>query len=344
MPRGSFIAAITAALAALTAIGQQVVVRQAEPLRFPGTSDSNSPLHWSGGKLKVFQSMGMAIRSEADALDGSWDTTAVVFEDKHTPWWIEATWHDEQHGALFAWYHYEDQTVCGGTLAMPAIGAMLSWDDGVTFQDLGLILTSGDATNCEAQNGYFAGGHGDFSVVLDPERQYFYFFFGNYGGTSKRQGVAVARMPFDARWAPVGQVRKYSRGVWTEAGLDGRVTPIFPVVKPWEAADTDAFWGPAVHWNRDLNRWVMLLNRSCCEPGWPQEGIYVSFNDNLTLPHAWTEPVKILGGVGWYPQAVGIEPGDTDKESGARVRLFLSGVSEFELDFVMPAASAVPTR
>src|SRR5207247_10750632 len=73
----------------------------------------------------------------------------------------------------------------------------ISKDGGHSFDDLGIILTSGDSPNCNAGNGYFAGGHGDFTVVVDPWRFYFYFYFTNYGGSS--QGIAGARLPFSDR-------------------------------------------------------------------------------------------------------------------------------------------------
>jgi hypothetical protein len=43
-----------------------------------------------------------------------------------------------------------------------------SRDNGATWEDLGFVLTApDDSLDCQALNGYFAGGHGDFSVALD---------------------------------------------------------------------------------------------------------------------------------------------------------------------------------
>ena len=42
---------------------------------------------------------------------------------------------------------------------------------------IGIVLETGDPVDCSAENGFFAGGHGDFSVIPDRENKFFYFFF-----------------------------------------------------------------------------------------------------------------------------------------------------------------------
>jgi hypothetical protein len=137
--------------------------------------------------------------------------------------------------------------------------------------------------------------------------------------------------------APVGKVTKWRNGNWTEPGLGGRVTPIFPVRIDWHRADADAFWGPSVHWNTYLRQWVMLLNRAK-DKDWNQEGIYVSFNRDLSNPRGWSEPTKILEGdmkdVHWYPQVLGTEARGTDKLAGRTARLFVKGKSRWEITFL----------
>mgnify|MGYP003449574888 CR=1 FL=1 len=66
-----------------------------------------------------------------------------------------------------------------------------------------------------------------------------------------------------------------------------------------------------------------------------RDGIYVSFAPTLDAPRAWSAPVKILTGGGWYPQVAGLEDGTgTDKLAGERARLFLTGSSSHYLEFV----------
>ena len=153
-------------------------------------------------------------------------------------------------------------------LTAPRIGAVRSRDNGATWEDLGFVLTAPDGSlDCQALNGYFAGGHGDFSVALDAAREWLYIFFGNYAGDVSGQGVAVARMKWADRRAPAGKVWKRHAGGWTEPGIGGRVTPIFRARTAWQARDTDAFWGPSVHWNtyldalRDADEPVVLFSR-----------------------------------------------------------------------------------
>lgn len=313
--------------------GQRAELRLTTPVFLPGISDSNSPAHWWNGQLRVYQSAGLPIMSEGPGVMDVLKSRAVGLSDyRHTPIWIEATWLDSD-GTLYAWYHNE-QLTCGD-LSQPRIGALVSWDGGNSFWDLGLVAQTGYAPNCDAKNGYFAGGHGDFTVLLDQESRYFYFYFGNYSGPQESQGVAVARMAFEDRAAPVGKVWKYFGGDWREPGLGGRVTAILPVTTAWEHPDTDAFWGPALHWNTYLQQYVMLLNRACCEPGWPVGGIYVSYSQDLGDPESWSAPQLLLPAEssGWYPQVIGLGNDDSDKQAGQVARFFMGSDSLYEIVF-----------
>ena len=257
----------------------------------------------------------------------------VLGQSSHHPYWIESTWRDDD-GTIFAWYHHEPEGLCGSsTLTAPKIGALVSTDNGVTFSDLGIVLETGYPIDCTARNGYFAGGHGDCTVVLSRNGKYFYFLFGNYGGPLETQGVVAARMPFDRRNNPVGAVEKYYNGRWHEPGLGGQVTPIFPANVSWMSANANAYWGPSVHWNTYLSTWVMLLNHTCCSPGWPQEGVYVSYNNSLANPMGWSVPVKLMEGGNWYPQVIGYPPDGTDKLAGQTARFYIGGISDWTITF-----------
>ena len=94
----------------------------------------------------------------------------------HYPVWVESAWMDSD-GILFAWYHREPQGLCGdrSLLTAPEIGAAISFDGGKTLEDLGIILKSGEYPNCDARNGFFAGGHGDFERDSRPRSPVFLF-------------------------------------------------------------------------------------------------------------------------------------------------------------------------
>jgi hypothetical protein len=323
--------------------GQDVIVRSAPSLEMASGIDSNSPAYWRDGRLVWFGSHGNPWRNEGPNQFGPFQRTEVTINSVN-PWpkWLESIW-PEDNGVLWGWYHAEPGGMFpDSTLTVPRVGAMMSLDGGNTFQDLGVILETGEAPNTSAQNGYFAGGHGDPCAILDRQQKYFYFFFGNYGGAASSQGVCIARMAFEDRANPDGKVWKYYNGTWQEAGRGGRVTPIFPVTRSWATRDPDAFWGAAVHWNTYLNCYVMLLNHAQGEPGFSQEGVYVSFSPDLSRPELWTTPRKIVDKSqfsGWYffyPQVMGYDQGDTDRRTGRLARLWINGVSKWEIEFVAP--------
>lgn len=333
---------------AFSAEAQKATLVPADPVYLPGVGDSNSPMHWSAGKLFVYNSDGQPVRSEGDALESLRYARAIPLDNPAVAhWWLEATYRDTD-GTIYGWYHHEIYNYCPiidvRYMGVPVIGAVISKDNGRTFQDLGFVLIDGATPNCEAKNGYFAGGHGDFTVILDRDKKNFYFFFSAYGGSAAQQGVAVARMAFEDRNAPVGNVWKFHHGGWESPGIEGELTPIFTVKTPWDSEFTDALWGPSVHYNRELDEFVMLMNHACCQPDWPAEGIYVSFNRSLRDPKGWSAPERLLDGGGWYPMAVGLDPGDTDKDGGARMRFFMGSDSNYEIIFQKGQEGVAPLQ
>jgi hypothetical protein len=346
--------ALLTALGAGSAVAQEARVRTVEKVTMPVAVDSNSPAFWRDNKLFWFGSHGRPWLNQAPGLFGPWETSDVEFISPDAcPHWMESVWVDDD-GTMFGWYHAEPVgLIADSTMTAPKIGAVISNDGGKTLRDVGTVLESGEPLNPSAQNGYFAGGHGDFSVILNRDRTYFYFFYDNYAGPAETQGVGIARMAFEDRFTPAGRVWKFANGQWTESGIAGRVAPIFPVRRPWQLSDPDAFWGPSVHWNTYLKCYVMLLNHAQGEPGWSQEGVYVSFCSDLSQPATWTTPVRILDKSqfsGWYffyPQVMGLESGGTDTIAGRTARLYVNGISKWEIDFIAKdetqAATEAPT-
>jgi hypothetical protein len=338
-------------LAAIPSPAQSVAVREAFPTGMPVLVDSNSPVLWRDGRLSVFTSTGSPLLANvANQFEIEWGSPGAVEVDTqaHYPMWIESVWQDDD-GVVYAWYHHEPGGVCGGSiLTAPQIGALRSFDGGRSFQDLGIVLASGERPDCNARNGFFAGGHGDFTVIPDRARSYFYFLFGNYGGVSGEQGVAIARMALEDRDNPAGDVWKYHDGSWNQPGLGGHMTPVFAAEVPWQHVNAQAYWGPSVHWNTRLESFVVLLNHSCCEPYWRQEGIYLSLNPDLSNPAAWTVPTKILRsehlpfGAGFYPQVIGLGPGESDSFAGSLARLYINGYSRWILEFTAATDAAPP--
>lgn len=302
--------------------------------------DSNSPVEYDAdGNLYVFTSSHHPYRSiGTNMFTLSWPALPVFISahpNVRGGQWLEATYRAED-GTLYGWYHNEPPNLCGNSrLTAPRIGALISRDEGQTWQNLGIVLDApAGSLFCGTRNYYFAGGNGDFSVVLDQNKEYFYFFISTYHRQVNEQGVAVARMRFEDRNNPTGRVWKWRNGGWNAPGLGGQVTPTFPVQTDWHQSNANAYWGAAVHYNTYLETHVMLLNHAV-DGNWGQEGIYVSYNKDLGDAHGWSAPQRlpIFEQIGWYPQVIGNGGFETDKLAGQTVRLFISGRSFWELVF-----------
>jgi hypothetical protein len=339
----------------------RVSLTSAPVLALPGSVDSNSPVIWDldGGQQKMFvltSHSGAPSVASGLAVDRLSTATAVELTP-HPGYgvWMEAVVSDGVD-TWFGFYHNEWPAArCGrDDRFVPRIGAAKSSDRGRTWQDLGVVIQARrTATACQSTNRYVIGGVGDLSVMLDKDKQFLYIFYSQYPTRQESQGVAVARLAWADRDRPSGKVELWRDGIWDSSrrrevvmGLPGTERPVLewtyqsatPLVAPtqaWHDGDdkVDAFWGPAVHWNTAIEQYVMLLNRAKDE-NYGQEGIYVSYAPRLDDPSLWSAPQKILNGGRWYPQVVGSSLGTgTDKLAGATSRFFMSGRSEWMINF-----------
>lgn len=326
----------------------------APTIAFASSADSNSPALWEiiGGRatLTVLTSFaGWPTRHVGTQVSAMSTRGPVAFDARPLHGvWMEAVLADTD-GTWYGYYHNElPAEVCGdGTRTLPRIGAARSEDFGATWEDLGIILEAPrDSFECGTTNRYFVGGVGDFSAVLDRDAKDVYFFFSQYANRASAQGVSVARMAWADRDDPAGRLSVWWRGsVWLptrrmrleddaiQFSYPGGM-PIYRAQDGWHDDFTvDAFWGPSVHWNSHLEQYVMLLNRAR-DPEWHQEGIYIAFSPKLADPANWSTPQRLLAGGSWYPQVIGLEPGTgTDKVAGERARLFVSGRSNYVIEF-----------
>lgn len=334
--------------------GGLAVLEPAPRINFPSDTDSNSPAFWQLARgvlqLTVINSAPTPVLSMGKDLRRLEVAAGVVFSNQVDGGrWIEAAVADES-GRLYGYYHHEPHGACVDTQkAMPRIGAARSVDGGRSWLDLGIVLGAARTEpDCETPNRYFAGGVGDFSVILDRNQIDLYFLFSSYGGARARQGVAIARMLWSRRDTPAGRVAIWSDGVWrypkqTDVGWTYPApTPIFAARVSWHSprGSVDALWGPSVHWNTFLNQYVVLLNRAE-DSEWNQEGIYLSATPTIEDPSSWSSPQKLLNRGRWYPQVIGLEPGiGTDKLAGERARFFMGGISRHEIRFLRPEGGA----
>jgi hypothetical protein len=321
----------------------EAVLLPAPPITFPAEVDSNSPAFWADGRLHVFNSLHHPFLSEGRSVGRLDDPVGVVFQGGVVgPRWMESVIQHED-GTLYGFYHHEPVGLCNGAgKTAPRIGAARSRDGGFGWDDLGIILAApSSAQRCVTENLYFVGGEGDFSAVLDPERNFVYFVFSAYPNAVENQGIAVARMAWADRDRPAGRVMKWRDGEWTTPGLGGRATPIYGVSASWHEGGTDAFWGPSLHWNTALQKYVILMTRAR-DSDFANEGIYVAYADRLDDPSSWSTPRRLLQGGAWYPQIMGLARGQgTDALAGEYARFFMGGRSDHFIRFdAKPASSA----
>ncbi len=334
MPRSAWLFALILCGLPAAAPAQSAKLTPAPLIQLPGIADSNSPSHWHEGRIFVFNSDGMPIRATGSDVQNLGRIRATRFYSyAHAPLWIEAT-HYAGDGKLYAWYHHEVFLNCpGNPVSAPVIGALRSDDNGLTFHDLGIVLSAHGEPDCLTKNLYFGGGNGDFTVIPDREGHYLYFLYSNYSGPAKQQGIAIARLHVNDLDNPAGFVYKFHEGRWDSLGLGGAETPIFPARTGWASGATEAFWGPSVHWNTHLGRYAMVMNYTCCADNWPPSGIFISFAPDLADPTSWTKPEMLLEGGGWYPMVMGLGEGETDKLAGQQARFFMGSDSNYTIDF-----------
>jgi hypothetical protein len=298
--------------------------------QLPAIVDSNSPAFWDeSGVLHLFSSAwAETYRSSGDNVENLTEPVLVQLPvtDRPGTVWLEAIWRDPDDLTLYGWYHLEPSDL--PCLTAPVIGAAVSYDDGLSWEDRGAVLDNGYPIDCDYNNGFFVGGNGDFSVVVGPGAQHFYFIFTNYAGPGDEQGIAVARGAYAGRGQP-GTVAKYYQGAWSEPGIGGKATAIMRSSTGWSGPRVESFWGPSVHWNPFLGVYVALMNHTNGE-FWAQEGIYIAFSYDLL---AWTQPSKVLNSNDWYPQVIGLSPGATDSLAAQSMRLFVGGASTYVLEF-----------
>jgi hypothetical protein len=317
-------------------------------------ADSNSPSHWDGNTLYVINSWEQPWMSSGPSVTRLTQSKPSEFSDpamKKLWIWVESSYRDDNDD-LYGWYHNEIPYVCPprsddipGYPIIVKIGALRSKDNGAHWENLGFLLEPyKESIDCKTEDPWYAGGPGDFSVMLDPGTKYFYFYFTNYPSDVSEQGLCVARMKYADRNSPRGKVWIWHANSWSERGSGGHATPILPAEVDIKRKDGRTYWGPSIHWNSYLHAYVMLLNK-IKDTAWTAEGLYISFNPDISDPLGWSKPEKLMdaeeakhanpdkAGNGWYVQAMGTEQGGTDKSAGRVARLFVDGQSRWEIKF-----------
>jgi len=326
-----------------------VVLRPAPPVTLHSEefwrTDGNSPVLAGRSGVTVFfsdyQPQGHTLRRRSErprALEGRSIPVRLIDDpDPQVGKWIEAVWRDPA-GALWGWYHAEELAPAARRLFVPHIGEVVSQDDGVSWQCRGeLLRVPVEQIDSSWRNGFFAGGYGDLCVVPDRSRDHLYLLFTSYLADEEFQGVVMARLPAKRPPLAAAGLELWGADGWRPAALNRFARPLWRQARGWRHADPDGFWGPAVHYNHDLDAYVMLLNRTAGGAGdLVQEGIYICVNESLADPDGWSEPLQLVKGGAWYPQTVGLDEGQGAAAAGSLARFFMGGFSAWEVEFSRP--------
>jgi hypothetical protein len=285
---------------------------------------------------------GSGIATAVDT-DAGGERSSYANGDEGGGRWLEAVVRDSETGRT--WYHNEVEMTCPqGVLAWPRIGAVVSDTDGATWDDLGVILSPRENTlTCDTKHPVTSGGIGDFSVVLDrgtdDSGRYLYFIFSSYGGTLAEQGISFARRPWIDRDQPLGRfsgeskASKWSGEDWSSPGIGGYSESIFHDRRQvsWTSSRNNGFWGPSGHWNWELQKYIVLMNRSL-GGSYRSSGIYMTCTTSLDQPVSWAQPKRIV-----HPQVIdNADHKGTDAVGGAVSRYFIEGRSTSLILFLEP--------
>jgi len=146
-------------------------------------------------------------------------------------------------------------------------GIAKSTDDGLTWQDLGLILSVPHAYN---PTGASDVGENPLVPYTDPttQQKYFYIFFPQHCWTATAECsdftfISVARAPYEEllTTASMGSsvsklFNKYYNGKWDQPGLGGRASETFPNVTGESDGDFQ------IVWSAYRNRFIAMVDNS----------------------------------------------------------------------------------
>jgi hypothetical protein len=284
--------------------------------------------------------------------------------------WMESVYREPRTGTLFGLYHLEEGPYvrCPAPyerpyLSVPHIGLGRSLDNGLTWENLGIIISDGSfAISCDLPVRFFAGGVGDPSMAVGPDSTHAYIAFTDYSGADARtQGIQLARIALADLAQPLNadgtsKARRWHNGAWSGPGLQGtpgarvgqvwattpigQATPLLPPAASWQRPEGGGYWGPSLSWNTEAGAFMLLLNKVSGARVFDADGNYLAFIPDMARPVVSpAAPIRLdtlPNGPkpAWYVQALGApaERG-TSAWTGQDARLFIGEHSHVTLHF-----------
>jgi len=321
-----------------------------EPMRF---TDDDPRFRWDAAKKWY--------RHDINSSDGPTQTKMR---------WMESVYRAPTTGTLYGLYHLEEGPYvrCPAPnerpyLSVPHIGMSRSTDNGLTWENLGIIISDGSfEISCDTPVRFFAGGVGDPSMAVGPDSTWAYIAYTNYtGDDASTQGIQLARIKvadLDTPLAADGtsKARRWHDGAWRAPGLQGtpgarvgqtwtpvplgQATPLLAPARSWLREDGGGYWGPSLSWNTHVGAFMLLMNKVSGAKAFDADGNYLTFVPDTKAPTAVPAiPIRLdmlPNGPksAWYVQALG-DPAmrGTSSWTGQDARLFLGEHSHVLLRF-----------
>jgi hypothetical protein len=191
------------------------------------------------------------------------------------------------------------------------LGLAKSSDDGLTWSDLGIIISANQPY--EPNGDSMDIGEGD--LVTDSTETYFYIYFPDriVNGTSDTF-MSVARAPIDELLADAARhrtprFRKYNDGDWNEPGIGGKSSSVLP-------SNLDYAGDANVVYSRDLKRYVAVFDDT-------QNISYAESPDGI----GWTSPNLLHStdpNIAFGGYAVAVGDGDEPSRLGQRFYVYFT--------------------
>ena len=127
--------------------GIEFEIDEVDEATFPYIVDSNSPAFHEPGGLRLFNSAWEETYSSlGDGPLGFGDPTRVELPRPDRPGavWLESVWLEPATQLLYGWYHFEPADLICQTA--PIIGAAISYDYGMSWQDRGPLSSPATAS------------------------------------------------------------------------------------------------------------------------------------------------------------------------------------------------------